>query len=161
MSKPEVRLVAAIDDKHGLAKAGKIPWDLPTDRRYFQEKVKDGPVVMGWNTFKSNHFKPYGNGSNTVITRQETETMPGVWIVHDADIFFKSLKTDIWVAGGGQIFTAALPYATELYLTRVEGDYDCDVFFPEFEPQFVLDHEGLTQTENGISYVTQVWRRKA
>lgn len=158
---PEVRLIAAIDDKRGIAKKGKIPWNLPTDRKYFQDHVKQGPVVMGWNTFAANNFKPYGDVPNTVITRNDTEAVPGVWVVHDAKRFFESLKNDIWVAGGGQIFTEALPYATELYITRVPGDYGCDVFFPEFESTFMLAHEESPQTENGITFQYQVWRRKA
>nr|AIA14641.1 Dihydrofolate reductase [uncultured bacterium] len=156
---PDIKFIAAIDDKRGIAKAGKIPWDVPSDRKYFREHVKPGPVVMGWNTFESNGQKPYGDGKNTVITRRD-ESAPGVAVVHDLEAFFKNLDEDIWVAGGGQVFTAALPYATTLYVTRVKGDYNCDVFFPEFENDFVLSHEEPAQVENGVQYQYQVWQRK-
>ena len=157
---PDIKLIAAIDDKRGIAIGQKLPWDLPSDRKYFQDKIKDGPVVMGWNTFAANKFKPYGNGANTVITRQKVEAVPGVWIVHDAHEFFEKNKKDIWVAGGGQIFKEALPYATHLYLTRVKGAFNCNVFFPEFENDFKLVEEGTPKSENGISLVVQVWQAK-
>lgn len=157
----EVRLIAAIDDKLGIAKKGKIPWDLPSDRKYFRDHIKLGPVVMGWKTFASNKFKPYGEGANTVITKRDTESIPGVWVAHSAHEFFEKNRQDIWVAGGGQIFKEALPYATELYLTRVSGNFDCDMFFPEFYNTFELAEEKQERSENGIVFKYQVWKRKA
>jgi len=157
---PEVKLIAAVDENLGIAQKGKIPWRLPTDQKYFQDHVKPGPVVMGWNTFAANNYKPYGQGPNTVITREDKEAVPGVWVVHDAKEFFEKNKSDIWVAGGGQIFKEALPYATELYITRVEGTYDCDVFFPEFEDKFELVSGQPEQIENDIKFRYQIWKRK-
>jgi dihydrofolate reductase len=162
---PQVKLIAAIDDRRGIAKKvpgtpGKIPWFLPSDRKYFQDKLKQGPVVSGWNTFAANGYKPYGDGTNYVITREKIEAAPGVWIVHDAQEFFEKNKEDIWVAGGGQIFEVALSYATHLYLTRVEGDFDCDIFFPAFEDKFQLTHSEPTQVENGIAFQYQIWQPK-
>ncbi|MDB5182515.1 MAG: dihydrofolate reductase [Candidatus Saccharibacteria bacterium] len=157
---PDVKLIAAIDDKNGIAIGQKLPWKLPSDFKYFQDKIKEGPVVMGWNTFASNGFKPYGQGENIVITRRDTEAIPGVWIVHDAQQFFETYKKDVWVAGGGQIFKEALPYATHLYLTRVKGDFNSDIFFPEFEENFKLADKQPDQTENGILFHYEIWERK-
>ena len=154
---PEIKLIAAIDDKRGIAIGQKLPWHLPTDQKYFQQKLKDGPVVMGWNTFAANSFKPYGNGPNTVITHREMESAPGVWIVHDAHVYFENLQEDMWVVGGGKIFTEALPYATTLYITHVVGDYGADVFFPEFKSKFHRVDSNQPQTENGITFTFQIW----
>ena len=155
----EVRLIAAIDDKLGIAKKGIIPWDLPSDRKYFREHIKSGPVVMGWKTFAANKFKPYGDGANTVTTRRDTEAIPGVWVAHSARDFFEKNRQDVWAVGGGQIFKEALPYATELYLTRVSGNYKCDVFFPDFQGDFELIKEYAEKSENGVTFKYQVWKR--
>ena len=157
---PEVKLIAAIDDNYGIAKTGKLPWNVPSDRKYFQDHIKQGPVVMGWKTFESNRFKAYGDGPNMVITRRNTEAVPGAWIVHDAVEFFNKNKADVWVVGGGQIFKQALPFATKLYVTRISGDYGCDVFFPNFEKDFKLISEQSVETENGIDFRYQIWSRK-
>lgn len=155
-----IKFIAAIDDKLGIAKNGKIPWDLPGDREYFRDKIKNGPVVMGWNTFVSNNFKPYGVGKNIVITRRKIESAPGVWIVHDIEELFKNTSEDLWVIGGGQIFAAALPYATELYITKVEGDYGCDLKFPTHEDNFILSEQNSVNEENGIRFKYQIWHCK-
>lgn len=116
---------------------------------------------MGWNTFASNGFKPFGEGVNTVITKKITEAIPGVWIVHDLHDFFEKNIHDIWVLGGGQIFKQALTYGTKLYLTRVSGKYDCDVFFPAFEKKFELIEQSSQHRENGTTFHFEVWERKA
>jgi len=41
-------------------------------------------------------------------------------------------NNEIFIIGGGQIFQQALPMADKLYLTIVEGDYNCDTFFPDY-----------------------------
>ena len=81
-------------------------------------------------------------------------------MVHDTHEFFESRKDDLWVAGGGQIFKEALPYATHLYITRVEGDYNADIYFPEFESDFQRIDNNQPQTENGITFTFQTWKRK-
>ncbi len=155
----EIRLVAAIDDKLGLARKGKIPWNLPSDRRYWRALVHEGPVVMGWNTYVANKYKPFGEGKNVIFTRQR-DRESDLDIMYDANKFFRKSHDDYWVLGGGQIFHAALPFATQLYLTRVQGDFKCDVFFPEFEDNFVLIEEKPPKTENGISFQFQLWQRR-
>ena len=156
---PEIKLIAAIDSKRGIAIGQKLPWHLPVDQRYFQEKLKDGPVVMGWNTFAANGFRPYGLGSNIVITHRDAEAIPGTWIVHDAHDYFKNAQEDVWVAGGGEIFSEAMPYATMLYITQLAGDFGADIFFPEYESTFHRIDNNRPQIENGITFTFQIWAR--
>lgn len=160
----EIKLIAAIDDKRGLADSsrterGGIPWDLPSDRAFFREHVATGPVMMGFKTFMSNHFRPYGSGKNYVVSR-EPAMYDGVEIITDLEGFLQNCTEDIWVVGGGKVFAAALPFATTLYLTRVAGDFNCNVFFPDFESAFTLTQESPEQTENGISFRYQTWFRR-
>ena len=42
-----------------------------------------------------------------------------------------------FVIGGGALYEAALPHATEIVLTEVDGDYEGDTYFPEIPPDFV------------------------
>ncbi len=154
-----VNFVAAIDDKRGIAKKNKIPWDLPSDKKYFKNLLAQGPVVMGWKTYVANGRKPYGPHKNTVLTKDQREA-DNVEIRHDLQSFFENVQEDTWVGGGGQVFAQALPYATHLYLTRVEGDFACDTFFPEFENEFVLTQEEPPLTENGTTFRYQIWERK-
>jgi dihydrofolate reductase len=46
------------------------------------------------------------------------------------------LKTDesseIFIIGGQQIYSIALPLATHMYITKVNGIFDGDAFFPDY-----------------------------
>ena len=33
-------LICACDEKGGIAKEGKIPWDFPEDRKFFKRKLR-------------------------------------------------------------------------------------------------------------------------
>ena len=56
-------------------------------------------------------------------------------------------NNEVFIIGGGQIFAQALPLADKLYLTIVEGDYDCDTFFPDY-PEFKrVVHEESKESE--------------
>lgn len=163
-----VKLVAAIDGERGIAKSrkgtpGYIPWreKVPADQKHFRELIKDGPVVMGFNTYKANMRKPFGRGINIVFSKSALKNSTHIKFIKNAEKFFKNNVEDIWVIGGGQIFELALPYATELHLTRVEGTYGCDVFFPEFEKKFALISQGPVIEENGVRFRFQTWNRKA
>lgn len=158
---PKVKLIAAIDDNYGIAKDGKLPWKIPADLEYFRDKIQDGPVIMGWGTFASNSFKPFGNGKNIVITLKQTEAFPGVWVAHDIKRLFDNLDEDVWVIGGGEIFRQVLSYATELYLTRVKGNYKADVFFPKFEDGFHRVSYTPSEAENGFSFSFEVWEKNS
>ena len=60
-------------------------------------------------------------------------------------------ESEIFVIGGGQIFQHALPLANKLYLTIVEGDYNCDTFFPDYsEFQKVISEE--SKESEGYKY---------
>ena len=153
-----VYIIAAIDSQNGLSKNGVIPWDIPSDREYFREHVSRGPVLMGWNTYKENGLKPYGKGQNYIATRSNKVKSKDIK-VEDIDNFLSEFKGEIWVAGGGKIYSESMGYATKLYLTRVEGDFNCDIFFPGFSVDFCIMSQSEIQIENGIKYRFEIWER--
>lgn len=155
---PIIRLIAAIDDKNGIAKDGKLPWNLPSDRQYFRDQIEDSTILMGWNTFKSNNFQAFPNAKNIILS-SKSETQKNVRFITEIKLFLKLIKVDLWVIGGGQVFAQLIPRAQELYLTRVKGDFNCDVFFPEFESDFHRVHQSVQDKENGTEFCYEVWER--
>lgn len=155
-----VRYIAAIDDQNGLAKNQKLPWKIPTDQHFFRSQLTSAANLMGWNTFATNKHRPYVTNQRTFVVTDRQEDVEGVELVYDLADFIESFNEDLWVVGGGQIFSQLLDHATELVLTRVKGDYDCDVVFPAFERDFKLAESGQWQTENGYEFQFQTWIRK-
>ncbi|KAF6723286.1 Viral dihydrofolate reductase [Oryzias melastigma] len=73
----------------------------------------------------------------------------------------------IWILGGTKVYEDALkhPWCDLLYLTDVMADFDCDVFFPDFDRELFQvqdefpDVPGEVQEENGIKFKCQVFKR--
>ena len=63
----------------------------------------------------------------------------------------QNTEYEVFIIGGGQIYQQALPFADKLYLTIVEGDYNCDTFFPDYsEFKTVISEE--KKESDGFKY---------
>jgi len=103
---------------------------------------------MGRKTWESipEKFRPLPHRENIIITRQADYDAPGALVVHSLNESLDYVKNnfpdkEIFIIGGGQIYTEALLVADRLYLTLVDGDKEADVFFPEYKNQFKIIKE--------------------
>jgi len=72
--------------------------------------------------------------------------------IHDTKYMIQNTEYEVFIIGGGQIYQQALPFADKLYLTIVEGDYNCDTFFPDYSAEFKkVIHEESKESE-GYKY---------
>lgn len=155
----KVRVMAAIDSKQGLADEKGIPWDVPSDRKYLRNKTMGGVLLMGYNTY-AEFDSPMSGRRNLVIARDATALRSGFEAVYDVGEFMKTQPDNLWLFGGADAFKQTFKYADELYLTRIEGDFDCTKFFPEFETDFIRIEVSEPQQENGITFQYEIWQRK-
>jgi len=65
------------------------------------------------------------------------------------------------VIGGGKVFAQAieLDACRRIYLTQIEHDFGCDVFFPEIEHRFERVNVFGRGEDGGISYQIELWER--
>jgi len=134
-----VSMIAALSTNHVIGVEGKLPWYLPEDLKFFKAVTSHKPVIMGRATFDS-IGKPLPNRFNIVITRNPDFSHPGVRTSTSVPEALEMAKgqaeidgvDEVMVIGGGQIYTAALPLADHLYLTRIDANVEGDTFFPEF-----------------------------
>lgn len=152
-----IRLIAAIDRKFGIAKHGFQPWNIPIDEHYFLEQTArhGGVVLMGKRTFEVISH-PLKNRRNIVLSRQ-TGHIEGVEVSDDLHMTLSTLA-DVWIIGGASVFEQTLPHADELYLTRIDADFGCDQFFPNFEDRFKLVKKGDGQEQNGFNFRFEIWK---
>jgi dihydrofolate reductase len=160
-----IRCIIAIDRKRGLAKHGYMPWNIPDDEAFFtdQTKLYGGNILVGGVTFRE-AFKsqPLVDRQNYLLTRDKTP-VEGITLVHDLDKFLTEMgDTDLWVTGGAKVFEQVLAAgaADELYVTKIDADFGCDQFFPEYEADFQLAQEGELLEENGFTYQYTIYRKR-
>ena len=94
---------------------------------------------MGRKTFES-IGRPLPKRTNVVISSQENYQPEGVTMVSslmEALILAPELnEEEVFIIGGGRVYTESLGFADRLYLTLVQGEFEADTFFPEYQEQF-------------------------
>ena len=92
-------------------------------------------LVMGRATFEA-IGRPLPGRTTIVLTRDKGWSAEGVLVAHDLMGAFGRAATtegEIVVAGGAEVYAAALPFATEQILTEVPLEPDGDAFYPAFD----------------------------
>lgn len=136
MTAPIVLVVARATDGT-IGHQGTIPWRLPADMRHFKAITMGKPCIMGRKTWESLPKKPLPGRTNIVVTRDQTFAAEGAVVVHSfADAVARAQlesPSEIAVIGGADIYRAALPRATRIYLTEVHGAFGGDTRLPQYD----------------------------
>ena len=159
-----ISLIAAVARNRALGKDGQLLWHLPEDMRYFRETTRGKPVIMGRKTWESlpDAFRPLPGRRNIVISRNPAYDADGATLVGSLEEAVRLTQDDaeVFVIGGAEIYRQALPLAQRLYLTEVAGDFEADVFFPEYPER---EWKALSRSEAkhhaGLDYAFVVYRR--
>jgi dihydrofolate reductase len=120
-----------------IGRGGRIPWHLPEDFRWFKKMTTGQIIVMGRKTFES-IGRPLPQRTTIVLTRGPF-AWPGVQTCSSlAALDLAGDPREVFICGGAQVYTEALPLCSDLYLTLVLRTVEGDVFFPPFEDRFEL-----------------------
>lgn len=132
-----VSLIVAMDEKGGIAWQGQLPWHLPAELQLFKQTTTGHHLLMGRKTFES-VGKPLPGRTIIVITRQRAYHPEGCLVTHSLEDGLALAQSrgeiEVFVCGGGEIYTQALPLADRLYITVVHTKVAADMVFPPFEP---------------------------
>ncbi|MGC3988636.1 MAG: dihydrofolate reductase [Chthoniobacteraceae bacterium] len=121
-----MKAIAAMSLNRVIGSAGKIPWHLPEDFRWFKKCTMGAAILMGRKTYES-LGKPLPGRRNLVVSRDVT--FPGVEMIRDLATFDPAnYEGEVWVIGGGEVYTQLLPRCGELYLSVVKREVEGDAF---------------------------------
>ena len=130
-----VVMVAAVARNGVIGDGPDIPWRIPGEQAEFKRLTMGHVLLMGRTTYES-IGRPLPGRTTIVLTRDASWHADGVLVAHDLDEAQRlaaDLPGDVMVAGGAQVYAAALPYADEQVLTEVHLDPQGDVLYPAFE----------------------------
>lgn len=157
-----ISLIAAVDSNFCIGKDNKLAWHIPEDLKYFRAHIDGKAIIMGRKTYDS--MPPsYKNRPNTVVvsrSAQSAEFPNQIKLAHSMqDAFQKAhdmnMSDEIFVIGGGQIYTAALPFADRVYLTHVDTKVEGgDAFFPMLDKSWIESGKAHWQVDekSGLRY---------
>lgn len=140
-------IVALGSNNNVIGKDGDLPWPrIKADMAWFKEKTMDHPVIMGRKTWESipPKFRPLPGRTNFVLTKDVTFEAPGAHVCSSLESALHAAEQmpggeEIFVIGGGKLYTEVLPLADLLYLTTVHGVFPGDTFFPEHTTIFTKE----------------------
>lgn len=133
-----INAILACDENWGIGNKGQLPWpNNSADLKWFKETTVGGVVVMGKTTWDSlpEKSKPLPGRNNIVVTSSLKDKDGPYHFVKfenakDLIISMSKLQT-AWIIGGAQLVETTLDIIEEIWLSRVNGVYECDTFLPK------------------------------
>lgn len=152
--------IVAVDRNGAIGKDGRLPWHYSADLKFFKATTTGNAIVMGHNTWKT-LTNPLPNRLNIVLSRKaEIPPQESVLVLRDVESVLKlekDLKTDLFVIGGAQIYSAFLPHIEKWIVTEVPLSVEgADTFMPQnYLEGFEIIETKQLDTELSVSTFTR------
>jgi dihydrofolate reductase len=150
--------IVAMAANRCIGRDNALPWRLSADLKRFKQLTLGHTLVMGRRTYES-IGRPLPGRTTVVVTRQAGYAPEGVRVAHSVEQALALAEgSEVFIAGGADLYQQTLGRVDRLYLTRIERDYAGDTFFPEVDLsrwRLITEepHPG-TETEPPFSFLT-------
>ena len=165
-------MIVAHDQNRGIGIDNDLPWRLKQDMAFFKQVTTNNTVIgssnmviMGRKTWDSipEKFRPLPGRINCVLSRSNRVALPdgvlSATSIDDALGLAKQLRDNgkcshVFIIGGGTIYNEAIkhPFCEQLLITKIEKEFACDAFFPEYDVNFTLVTESQLCEESNIKF---------
>lgn len=142
-----LHMIVASDAGGGIGFEGKLPWPKHAgDFKHFQNVTKDSTVIMGRKTFEeiAQINKQRGkiggpllpNRNSIVISRNNNENISKEYDISVEKSLLSAVKyckedvKPVFIIGGLQLYTEALPFVNTIHVTVFKEFYQCDRYLP-------------------------------
>ena len=130
-----VVMVAAVAANGVIGDGPDIPWSIPGEQAEFKALTMGHTLLMGRTTYES-IGRPLPGRTTIVLTRDPDWTAAGVLVAHGIEAALAQadlLEGDVAVAGGAEVYAAALPFADAQVVTEVRLEPQGDAYYPEID----------------------------
>ena len=149
-------IIGAMSKDRVIGSGNGMPWSVPAEYEQYLRFVRGQTVIMGRKSYEI--FGPDLPEGTTAIVISRGAAIDGVTVVKSLDEALAradSIDKVVFVAGGGSIYSQAMPLADEMYLSTIKGDFEGDTYFPEFDTK---DWEIVEEREES-EFVFRKYRR--
>lgn len=136
----KIALIVAMDEQRGIGRNNDLMWNLPSDMRFFKSTTQGHIVVMGRKNFDSipEKYRPLPQRLNCVLSRSSDFTLPDCLVFQNLKECVQQFHEDsrtLFIIGGGEIYRLAMEELSmdEMYITKIDGVFGADTFFPIFD----------------------------
>ncbi len=159
-------IIVAIANENVIGKDNKLIWHLPEDLKRFKKITTGHKIIMGRKTFES-LGRVLPNRKHIILCNdmQLDINDENVVILDDITKLDKYIESDeeCFVIGGATIYKLLMPYARKMYITKINNNFEGDVYFPEIkntEWKEISREKGLKDENNPYDYEYITYIRK-
>lgn len=161
-----INIIVAMSTNFVIGKDNGLPWDLPTDMKYFKTTTNGHTVVMGRKCWESipEKFRPLPNRKNIVLTRDKNYVANGAIVAHDLEKILLSYENSdevIFIIGGSELYKEAFKYASAVYLTQIYNHVEGNVYLEGLNiNEWCLKEGSEVYNENGLKFRFELYEKK-
>lgn len=154
----EIIAVAAVAENGVIGAGADLPWHLPHESRRYRERVAEDTVVLGRKTFEMFDELP---GARQIVLSRSQHSFDAETATHAESVaaaIEAAREADapvLYVLGGAGVYEAFLPHYDWMLLSRVDGEYEGDAAFPDFDREAWT----LADEERFDGYTLETWER--
>ena len=133
---PRISIIVAMAQNRTIGINNTLPWRCPEDLKHFKSLTMGHHMIMGRKTYDS-IGKPLPGRMTVVVTRNSGLKIEGCIVTHSLEQAIAACAGDdeIFIVGGAELYTQALPLADTIYLTEIQQEVMGDAHFPAFRRQ--------------------------
>lgn len=158
--------IAAVSRNWGIGRDGDLLFSIPEDKKHFRRTTLNHTVVMGRKTLESlPDGKPFKDRENIILSRNENFSVQGAEVFHSIEEALAAARNsgdeEIFIAGGGEIYRAMLPFCRKAIITKVSEAPEADTFFPNLDesPEWSLSEESEEQEYEGLKFRFCIYKK--
>ena len=167
-------MILAVDSRNWLGKNNDLAWRISSDLKHFKEittKTKDlaklNAVIMWRKTWESipSKFRPLPERINCILSKtlkyEDINSKIDNFVLHFnnfehclEELSRKENVENVFLIGGASLYNQYRnhPNLEKIYITKVQWDYNCDVFFDWIPDDFIVESYSDTMEENWIKF---------
>ena len=156
-------IIVAMASNRTIGINNTLPWRCPEDLKRFKALTMGHHMIMGRKTFDS-IGKPLPGRTTVVVTRNHELKIEGCIVVYSLDKAIAACAGDeeVFIVGGAELYTQAMPLVDTLYITEIRQNVEGDAHFPEFDKTEWLEvarEECCQETPQALEYHFVTYRR--
>ena len=154
-----ISLIVATANNNIIGGNNKLLWHIPEDLKRFKAITSGNIIVMGRKTFQSlPGVLP--NRKHVILTKDTNFIVdnPNVEIIHNTEELinkYKNSSVEMFIIGGGEIYSQFINSADKIYLTRVFENFEGDTYFPSIDySKWIVESKSeiITNEKNNLKY---------
>ncbi|MHB9782365.1 dihydrofolate reductase [Streptococcus sp. 10F2] len=163
----KIKAIWAQDQMGLIGRDGQLPWRIPEELAHFKSTTMGQAILMGRVTFDGMGQRVLPGRISLILTRDKSYRVdhPDVLVFHSVEDvldWYQNQERELFIIGGREVFCVFEDYLDELIVSKIQGIFEGDVYFPtEFSWESFKLLEELEQETTTTPFTIYKYRRIA